>query len=66
MILVWTLDGTSLQHHMAPVHVVGLGEQLRGWQESSVTFEYCTVQDHSRETMLLQERFRKAQTLLDT
>jgi hypothetical protein len=29
MILVWMLNGTSLQHHMAKVHVMGLGEQLK-------------------------------------
>jgi hypothetical protein len=32
----------------------------------SVTFEYCTVDDHSKEMMVLKERFRKAQTLLGT
>jgi hypothetical protein len=26
----------------------------------SVIFEYCTVEDHSKETMMLEERFRKA------
>jgi hypothetical protein len=26
----------------------------------SVTFEYSTVEDHSKETMILEERFRKA------
>jgi hypothetical protein len=24
---------------------------------SAVTFEYCTVEDHSRETVMLEERF---------
>jgi hypothetical protein len=28
--LLWMLSGTSLQHHMAKVHVLGLGEQLGG------------------------------------
>jgi hypothetical protein len=28
MILIWM--PTSLQHHMAKVHVMGLGEQLKG------------------------------------
>jgi hypothetical protein len=28
-----------------------------------VTFKYCTVEDHSKEMMMLKERFRKAQTL---
>jgi hypothetical protein len=26
----------------------------------SVTFEYCTVDNHSKETMMIKERFRKA------
>jgi hypothetical protein len=26
----------------------------------SVTFEYCTVEDHSKQMMILEERFRKA------
>jgi hypothetical protein len=30
MILIWTPSGTSLQHHMAKMHVMGLGEQLKG------------------------------------
>jgi hypothetical protein len=30
MILVWIPNGTSLQCHMAKVHVMGLGEQLKG------------------------------------
>jgi hypothetical protein len=25
----------------------------------SVAFEYCTVEDHSKETMMIEERFRK-------
>jgi hypothetical protein len=29
MILAWLLSGTSLQHHTAKVHVMGLGEQLK-------------------------------------
>jgi hypothetical protein len=32
----------------------------------SVTFDYCTTEDHSKEPMILKERFRKAQTLLGT
>jgi hypothetical protein len=28
--------------------------------------EYCTVADHSKEMMMLKERFRKTQTLLGT
>jgi hypothetical protein len=35
-------------------------------KNSSVRSAYCTVQDHSKETVMLKERFRKAQTLLDT
>jgi hypothetical protein len=30
MILVWMPSDSSLQYHMAEVHVVGLGEQLKG------------------------------------
>jgi hypothetical protein len=30
MILVLKLSGTSLQHHMAKVHVMGLREKLKG------------------------------------
>jgi hypothetical protein len=30
MTLVWMLNGTSLQCHMAKVHVMELGEQLKG------------------------------------
>jgi hypothetical protein len=26
--------------------------------------EYCTFEDHSKETMMLEERFREAQTLM--
>jgi hypothetical protein len=26
--------------------------------------EYCTFEDHSKETIMLEERFREAQTLL--
>jgi hypothetical protein len=32
----------------------------------SVTFEYCTVKDHSKETMMLEDRFKKARTLTGT
>jgi hypothetical protein len=28
----------------------------------SVSFEYCTVEDHSKEIMMFKVRFRKAQT----
>jgi hypothetical protein len=28
------------------------------------TFEYCTAKDDSKEIMVLEERFRKARTLL--
>jgi hypothetical protein len=40
--------------------------QLHEWsvvQIPSVTFEYCTIKEHSKETMMLEERFRKAGTL---
>jgi hypothetical protein len=30
MILVWTPSGISVQRHMAKLHVMGLGEQLKG------------------------------------
>jgi hypothetical protein len=30
IILLWTPSSTSLQCHMAKVHVMGLGEQLKG------------------------------------
>jgi hypothetical protein len=33
MILVWALNGISLQRHMAKVHVMGLWEQLKDYQE---------------------------------
>jgi hypothetical protein len=33
---------------------------------SSVSSAYCALQDHSKETSMLKERFRKAQTLLNT
>jgi hypothetical protein len=32
----------------------------------SVTFEYCTAEDHSKEMTMLEERFRKAQTFPGT
>jgi hypothetical protein len=32
----------------------------------SVNFEYCTAEDHSKEMMKLEERFRQAQTLPGT
>jgi hypothetical protein len=32
----------------------------------SVTFLYFTVEDHSKETMMIKDRFRKAATLLST
>jgi hypothetical protein len=32
----------------------------------SVTFEYCTAEDHNKEMMLLEERIRKAWTLPGT
>lgn len=36
MILSWMLSSTSLQHHIAKVHLMGLGEQLKGQQERQV------------------------------
>jgi hypothetical protein len=42
--------------------------QLREWavlKITSVTFEYCTTEDHSKQVMF-EERFRKAQTVPDT
>jgi hypothetical protein len=33
IILAWTPSGTNLQSHMAKVHVMELGEQLKHWQE---------------------------------
>jgi hypothetical protein len=32
----------------------------------SVSFEYCTAEDHSKDMMMLKERSRKAQTLSGT
>jgi hypothetical protein len=40
--------------------------QLYDWavvKIQSVSFEYCTAEDYSKETVMLKDRFRKAQTL---
>jgi hypothetical protein len=34
------------------------------FKDSLSLLEYCTFEDHSRETVMLEERFREAQTLL--
>jgi hypothetical protein len=43
--------------------------QLYEWavvKIASFTFEYCAVEDHGKEMMMLKEGFRKAQTLMVT
>jgi hypothetical protein len=62
------LSDTSLQCHIAKVHEMGLGEKNKRIvvNNSPVSSAYCTVQDYSKETVMLKERFRKALTLLDT
>jgi hypothetical protein len=57
-----SLQNPYEEHIMIP-------RQLYEWvveKTSSVTFEYCTAEDHSKETMMLKERLRKARTLPHT
>jgi hypothetical protein len=51
----------SLQNHYE-VQVM-TSRQLYKWavlKIPSVTFEYCTVEDHCKETVMLKVRFKKA------